>query len=228
MTAETVQRTPRPVQEYRAFSVNQVAIERRDTDDIPELRISGHAAVFDKETDILGLFREVIRPGAFRRAIAERQDVALLLNHDPSTVMARVSNGTLQLSEDEIGLRFEASLDPNDSDAQRTVAKIERGNITQMSFAFDAIGEQWHREQDPPLREILDSDLFDVSPVTYPAYQQTDVHAREIARRNGFDPDALAGVPADDPSLAARYRARNRQIDLRRKRMNIESSRKSV
>jgi uncharacterized protein len=213
----------RPAFEVRAFSVEQINIERRQMEDAPEtLRISGHAAVFDHEADIAGIFREVIRRGAFSRAIQERQDVALLLNHDPSTVMARVSNGTLRLAEDAVGLHFEAELDPRDPDAQRTVNKIERGNISQMSFAFMATDERWKTDTEPPLREVLSTDLFDVSPVTYPAYQQTDVHAREIARRNGVftvDPDALAGEPAVDSSLAARQRTR--AVQLRRRKLGI-------
>jgi uncharacterized protein len=225
MTAETKPDigAERPAFEVRAFSVEQINIERRQADDAPEsLRISGHAAVFDHEADIAGVFREVIRRGAFSRAIQQRQDVALLLNHDPSTVMARVSNGTLRLAEDAVGLFFEAELDPRDSDAQRTVNKIERGNISQMSFAFMATDERWDSDAEPPLREVLSTDLFDVSPVTYPAYQQTDVHAREIARRNGVftdDPDALAGDPVVDPGLAARQRSR--AVELRRRKLGI-------
>ena len=219
----------RPAFEVRAFSIDAINVDRRQQEDQPdELRISGHAAVFNHEANIAGVFREVIRPGAFQRAIEERQDVTLLLNHDPSTVMARVSNGTLHLSEDQIGLRFQAVLDPNDSDAVRTVAKIERGNITQMSFAFVATSEQWRHNEDPPLREIYETNVTDISPVTYPAYQQTDVHARALARMNGVqipDPDALAGAPDSDPSLAARHRQRSLNV---RRRKNRITERKGV
>jgi uncharacterized protein len=220
----------RPAFEVRAFSIERINIERRQADDGPaDLRISGHAAVFGHEADIAGIFHEVIRRGAFSRAIEERQDVALLLNHDPSTVMARVSNGTLRLAEDAVGLFFEADLDPGDPDAVRTVNKIERGNITQMSFAFDARTEQWDFDAEPPIRTIIDTDIFDVSPVTYPAYQQTDVHAREIARRNGVpipDPDALAGISESDPSLAAR--GRQRLISVRRRKSGMTSDERTV
>jgi uncharacterized protein len=219
-----------PGYEVRAFSVERINIERRQEENEPDtLRLSGHAAVFDSETDIAGLFREVIRRGAFTRAIEERQDVALLLNHDPSTVMARVSNDTLRLAEDAIGLYFEAELDARDPDAVRTVNKIERGNISQMSFAFQATTDQWDHDSRPPLRSIIDTDLFDVSPVTYPAYQQTDVHAREVARQNGVvipdTPDTLAGDSAGEPSLAARHR--KRAIALRRRKHASYNERES-
>src|SRR5690606_41104900 len=114
-----------PDHEIRAFAIDGVRIEQRADDDGARLRLSGYAAVFDQEIDIGGMFREVIRPGAFARAIAEGQDVVLLFNHDPSTVIARTSSGTLRLREDETGLWFEVDLDPRDTDAQRVVAKGE-------------------------------------------------------------------------------------------------------
>ncbi|HSH30337.1 MAG TPA: HK97 family phage prohead protease, partial [Thiohalobacter sp.] len=116
--------------------------------------------------------------------------MALLLNHEPDTVMARVSNKTLSLREDDDGLFFEATLDPRDSDAQRTFAKIERGNITQMSFGFQTRKDTWTEEDEEslPLRELQDLDLWDVSPVTYPAYDETDVQAREYARGRAVVP----------------------------------------
>lgn len=163
--------------EIRAFAIDGVRIEQRD--DSEGLRLSGYAAVFDKPTNIAGMFVEVIRHGAFRHAIASGQDVALLYNHNPDTVMARTTNGTLKLREDDTGLWFEADLDPRDSDAQRVVAKVERGNVSQGSFAFEATSERWnYDERDIPLREILETNLHDVSPVTYPAYADTSVHAR--------------------------------------------------
>lgn len=201
--------------EFRAVSVSGVEVERREDDG--ELRISGHAAVFDRETVIAGFFREVIRRGAFKRAIREKQDVALLLNHEPDTVMARTSNRTLTLREDDDGLFFEATLDPRDSDAQRTFAKIERGNITQMSFGFMAKREVWTEPDDAPelpLRELLDVDLWDVSPVTYPAYDDTDVQAREYARGRAVvppQPDTQeSGSEASDQAIRQRRRERQR------------------
>lgn len=174
--------TVSPDHEIRAFAIDGVSIERRAEGDEESLRLSGYAAVFNRETDIAGIFTEVIRPGAFGRAVEDGQDVALLFNHDPSTVMARTTNGTLVLREDNIGLWFEAELDPRDQDAQRVVTKVERGNVSQGSFAFNVTtepsGEAWDFNQEPPLRELLNLDLFDVSPVTYPAYSDTQVFAR--------------------------------------------------
>lgn len=206
-----------PAHEVRAFAVDRVTLESRDEDN--SLRLSGYAAVFDRETDIAGLFDEVIRRGAFRRAIAEGQDVALLYNHNPDTVMARTRNGTLRLREDDTGLWFEAELDPRDSDVQRVIAKVERGNVSQGSFAFDVPkgGDRWHRERDKPLRELLDINIRDVSPVTFPAYDDTAVHARGRV----VEPPPPS-TQQGDPALARQQSAlRQRDVQLRRLRAGM-------
>lgn len=202
--------------EVRAFAIDHVRIERRDESDT--LRLSGYAAVFDKPTNIAGMFDEVIRHGAFRNAIATGQDVALLYNHNPDTVMARTTNGTLKLREDDTGLYFEADLDPRDSDAQRVVAKVERGNVSQGSFAFEATVERWnYDERDIPLREILDTNLYDVSPVTYPAYADTSVHARGRV----VEPPTPPAQEGDAAQVRQESAHRQRQIQIRRYRAGI-------
>lgn len=140
-------------------------------------KIAGYAAVFNEETD-LGYFREVVRPGAFKRAIDEKQDVRALWNHDPNYVLGRTTAGTLSLAEDRRGLRIE--IDPPETQFARDLAKsIERGDVDQMSFAFIAREETWtERKDETDLRELIDVDLYDVSPVTYPAYEGTSVGLR--------------------------------------------------
>lgn len=147
--------------------------------------ISGYAAVFNQETEIGGMFREQIAPGAFDVAI-QSDDVRALFNHDPNYVLGRTTNGTLRLSSDGRGLRYDVDLDPEDPDAQRVRAKIRRGTVNGSSFGFIVEEERW---QDPkkgtrdlPLRTIVRASLFDVSPVTYPAYPQTSVSARSKAQ----------------------------------------------
>ena len=139
--------------------------------------IAGYAAVFNTTTD-LGYFEERIAPGAFARAIKEQQDVRALWNHDPNHVLGRTKSGTLRLSEDNVGLQIE--IDPPDTQTGRDVVEsIRRGDVDQMSFAFIATKESWtERKGLLPLREIQDADLYDVSPVTYPAYQSTIVGLR--------------------------------------------------
>lgn len=200
-----------PGHEVRAFPISGVRLEQRAPEDGAEvLRLSGHAAVFDRVADIGGWFDEVIRRGAFARAIEEGQDVALLFNHNPDTVMARTTNGTLRLREDDVGLWFEADLDANDPDAQRVVTKVRAGNVSQGSFAFDVRTEMWHQDRPRPLRELLDLNLYDVSPVTYPAYADTEVFAR-----------GRVVSPPPPPAQEGAEVTPGQQLQLRRRRLDL-------
>ena len=146
----------------------------------------GHAAVFNVEAIIAGMFRESIAPRAFRKTIKE-SDVRALFNHDPAHVLGRNKAGTLRLSEDDAGLAYEIDL-PDTQTARDLWTSIDRGDITQSSFAFEAVKEL-RTEPDVeagetlPLFVVKEARLWDVSPVTYPAYEQTDVTARTAAER---------------------------------------------
>lgn len=148
-------------------------------------RIVGHAAVFDVEARIGSFFREVIKPGAFTRALKEKQDVRALLNHNVSPVLARTKSGTLSLREDELGLAVEFAL-PRSQGA--ILESVERGDLDQMSFSFIPRTETWidpgEDSNELPLAEVRDVDLFDVSLVTFPAYDSTDA---EVARLRGAE-----------------------------------------
>jgi len=138
--------------------------------------LSGYGAVFDQLADI-GDFQEIIRPGAFARAIKEGQDVRALWNHESSIVLGRVSSGTLRLKEDRRGLHFELDL-PDTSAGRDLIESVSRGDITKCSFSFVAAKERWSHDRTPRLREVLDVDLFDVSPVTWEAYSGTSLSLR--------------------------------------------------
>ena len=139
--------------------------------------IRGHAAVFNSETD-LGWFRERIAPGAFSESIG-KDDVRALFNHDENFILGRNKAGTLTMREDEQGLYVE--IDPPDTQVGRDlVTSIERGDISQMSFGFQTIKDSWETEENAAkdLRTLEKVKLWDVSPVTFPAYQETDVAVR--------------------------------------------------
>jgi len=138
--------------------------------------IEGYAAVFATPTDLGGI-REVIEPGAFSGALSRPDDVRALWNHDSSNVLGRLRSGTLRLSEDAKGLRVE--IDPPAS-AVRELEAIQRGDVDQMSFGFIVRREEWDETGDMPLRTIFDAELFDVSPVTFPAYPSTEVALRSL------------------------------------------------
>ncbi|HEY0838791.1 MAG TPA: HK97 family phage prohead protease [Vulgatibacter sp.] len=167
-------------QRERRLADAPLRVEVRTEGEVQEpTRLIGYAAMFDREAVIAGFFREKIAPGAFAGALAG--DVRALWNHDTNHVLGRTKAGTLRLSEDETGLRVE--IDPPDTQLGRDLLiSVQRGDISQMSFAFRAIREEWEeREGEMPLRTIVEAELFEVSPVTFPAYEDTEISARSTA-----------------------------------------------
>lgn len=160
-------------------------VEMRADADQPS-RLVGYAALFSTPTEIAGAFREQIAPGAFADAVT-RDDVRALFNHDANFVLGRNTAGTLTLSEDSRGLRYE--IDPPDTQwARDLMVSVQRGDISQSSFAFEVIEEAWDyptRDAALPTRTILRAKLYDVSPVTYPAYESTTVSARSLEAAKG-------------------------------------------
>lgn len=142
--------------------------------------IRGYAAVFDSMSQPLGGFREIIRKGAFKKTLRDGDAVALM-NHDANLLLGRKSARTLSLFEDDKGLAYKI-VPPDTSYARDLMVSIERGDLKHSSFAFRVVPgkERWSNPQgeDLPVRELLQVELFDVSPVTNPAYNQTEVHVR--------------------------------------------------
>jgi len=206
-TKSLPERRSMPVCELRAEMVG----------DAESPSITGYAAVFNEETDIGGMFREVIRPGAFGRAIKEQQDVRALWNHNRDVILGRTAAGTLDLIEDERGLKIK--IDPPDTQAGRDmVESISRGDVTTMSFAFAARSERWTEEEGKrPLRELNDVDLFDVSPVTYPAYSGTSIGLRSAEDTYQQHLDSLPKDRADEDTNADGSQER----DLKRRRLEL-------
>ena len=169
--------------ERRFFNATDIHVERRadesaeGEDSTP--KIVGYAAVFNDQVEFEGWrFREQIAEGAFAKSITE-DDVRALWNHDSNFPLGRNKAGTLRLEEDSHGLKIE--IDPPDTQVARDLAvSIERGDVTQMSFGFYVQREEWEKDGDWDNRTILEASLFDVSPVTFPAYPSTEVSvARE-------------------------------------------------
>ena len=167
--------------------------------------IVGYASVFNSPSDDLGGFREIIAPGAFRDVLTTSPDVRLLVNHEPDSVIARTTNGSLELTEDQTGLRVWARVDMMDPDTSRVVGKMRAGLMDQMSFAFTCPpdGDEWGMVDDYPMRTVRAVDgLYDASIVTYPAYQASKVEVLERARELGKITTSAAPVidPADGAS----------------------------
>jgi HK97 family phage prohead protease len=164
-----------PTMERRAFTLDEIHVERR-SDAAPIIR--GHAAVFDQLSEPLGAYRERIKPGAFTKTLREG-DVRALFNHDPNLILGRTKSGTVRVSQDAAGLAFE--IDPPDTTyAKDLLVSIARGDVDQASFAFQAVKDRMVTEEGESVRELLEVKLYDVSPVTYPAYPQTDTSVREV------------------------------------------------
>jgi hypothetical protein len=158
----------------------ELSIEARA--DEKHLKIAGHAAVFDVEADIGGMFRERIVRGAFSEAIG-RDDVRLLIEHE-GLPLARTKSGSLFLSEDSRGLRIEADLNLSDPDVARLKPKLERGDLSNMSIGFSMRGgrQVFEEEDGKQTLRIIEKigELFDVSLVTFPAFATTDVALRSM------------------------------------------------
>lgn len=143
--------------------------------------IEGHAAVFDSWSETLGgifPFKEKVRKGAFTESIC-RDDIRALFNHDPNYVLGRNRAGTLELVEDDVGLRVRIT-PPDTSWARDITTSIRRGDISQMSIGFVVEDDEWSSKDGIDTRELKKVRLFDVSPVTFPAYTATDVGVRAM------------------------------------------------
>jgi len=172
--------SPRP-RERRSIAGEEIRLSI----DSKRATISGYAAVFDQDTALFDGFYERVAKGAFSNTIAN-DDVRALWNHNDDFVLGRLKNGTLKLAEDDHGLRYEI-LPPDTEWAKGLVAQIKRGDVDQASFGFN-IEEQIKRNEGTNVyRTLKRVRLFDISPVTFPAYPTTsaDVHVRMIRSDSG-------------------------------------------
>lgn len=161
--------------EIRTFNIH--GLSTRSHGDSESNVIEGYAAVFNSPTDIGGMFTEIIAPGAFADAIASNGDIRALFNHDWNNVLGRTKSGTLRLSEDARGLKFEVDL-PNTTLARDLSESLKRGDISQCSFGFIPTGESWDWEPEIPVRTLNTVELHEISVVSIPAYEDTEVSLR--------------------------------------------------
>ena len=159
------------------------------------MRIIGYGSVFNSRSEPLWGFREIIKPGAFDDVLGD--DIRGLFNHDPNFILGRSTSGTLNVSVDDKGLRYDIAAPDTQTIRDLVLAPMMRGDINQSSFAFRVShdGESWYPDDEGiVIREINRfSRLFDVSPVTYPAYQEADSGIRSMkAWQEARDSGALA------------------------------------
>lgn len=152
-------------------------------EDSEKARITGRPIVFNSRTD-LGFFDEIIEPGALDKA--DLSDVRFLVNHDVNKIpLARAkkgdNNSTMRMAVDKDGLVIDVDLDTeNNPEARALYSAVKRGDISGMSFMFSINGEEWEDiESEHPTRRIKAiSQVAEVSAVTFPAYQDTEITAR--------------------------------------------------
>ena len=188
-----------------------------------KLIFDGYASVTNVPytvTDWLGDYTETIARGAFKKALAERDDVRLLVNHD-GIPLARTASGTLDLSEDDTGLHCVAELDPSSPLVQMVRSAMDRNDLDQMSFAFRATRQEWN--EDYTERSILEVRLFDTSVVTYPV--SLTMSAKLCAAEPDAEPRELVvpDVPPAEPALIVPTddETNRRRLALAKARLNL-------
>jgi HK97 family phage prohead protease len=162
-----------PDKEIRTFNVENLELRQEGEDNV----VVGYGSVFNTLSNELGGFREIIAEGAFDGRLED--DVRFLINHD-GLPLARTTNGTLRLSTDERGLKYEAKV-ANTSLGRDLIELMRNGTINQSSFAFVVEDDSWEVREGVNIRTINKvSRLYDVSAVTYPAYEEASVALRSM------------------------------------------------
>ena len=162
--------------EIRTVDGGELRVEARGVAPI----IRGYAIVYNRLSEVLGMFREQIAPEAMTRTLTEAVDLRALVDHDPKAVLGRLKAGTLRVETDAHGLRVEID-PPNTTAGHDIVESIRRGDVSGMSFAFRTIQDTWDDTVTPAIRTVLDMVVREVSVVTFPAYPATEVAMRSLA-----------------------------------------------
>lgn len=163
----------------RQLRAAMTEFQTRQDGEAPHL--SGYFAVFDSVYDIGFGMSESIAPGAFAKTLSG--DIRALTNHDTTLVLGRTGAGTMALREDNHGLWADVEINPNDSDAMNTYARVQRGDVSQCSIGFRILSEETDFREDGSVHwTIKEVELFEVSVCTFPAYEETNVSARARER----------------------------------------------
>jgi len=162
-------------------------------------KIVGYAAIFNSETELYPNFYEEIAPGAFKRSIQDDQEVVALINHSPSLILGRRSAGTLKVWEDSKGLGYEVLSGGDRSYELDLIKSLKRGDIKESSFAFDIVEQKmrYDSKNGTVHRRLIDVELHDVSPVTYPAYSSTEVHVRMTGKERSAGDEVIEASAPD-------------------------------
>lgn len=156
-------------------------VERAEELPTNDKRLEGYAIRFNEKSVELWGFFEIIRPSAADRLVSDKPDLRALWNHDSAEPMGRVSAGTLRVEKRTRGVWVE--IDPPQSAAAR-IESVARRDVTGQSFGFVALTDDWWLEDGIPHREILDMEVIEISPVSFPAYPSTTITAVNASARS--------------------------------------------
>lgn len=228
--------------EQRTQLLTATDFELRAATDADAPVFTGHAAVFNSRTAIgnpltWGFYEEV-SPGAFTKTLQEG-DARFLVDHDTALLVARVSADDLRLAEDKVGLAVEAELDTELSYVKDLVRNLDKRRITGMSFGFRVVKDDWTtetvstsdgQEAEIEIRTIREVELFEVSAVTFPAYDETDAALRAVSFRPDPDPfgrraEILNSEPAESTRTDSQPAATTgATVDVLRRRLMLKTS----
>lgn len=165
--------------EMRQLRTVGTKFETREDDG--KLFIEGYFAVFNSNYEIAPGMSESIAPGAFDKTLSG--DIRALINHDTTLVLGRTKARTVELRTDAHGLWGKIEINPKDGDAMNLYARVERGDVDQCSFGFDIISQETDFRDDGSVHwTITEVELYEISPCTFPAYEETNISARAKER----------------------------------------------
>ena len=198
--------------ENRTLSADRSELRSVTEDGV--IRFRGSGAVFDVVSDEMIFGEETISPGAFTKTLGEA-DIRSLWNHDSNWPLGRNKSDTLRLEQTSKALLYEVDA-PDTQWARDLAVSIERRDVSQSSFGFRVVKDEWlvDTEKDIDRRRLIELHLYDVGPVTFPAYPQTDVAVRSMLRFYGAKDEEIEQLAGDlaalrDPDLTrAQYRQR--------------------
>lgn len=153
--------------------------QTREEQESGDLVLSGYFIKFDEETELWPGYFEVIKREGVEKAIKDA-DIRALFNHDHSLVLGRTGNDTVRLGVDDVGLFGDIIINKDDPQAVGAYARVQRGDVIGCSFGFYPIKINTEERDDGSyLDTILELEIFEVSPCTFPAYPQTEIAARQ-------------------------------------------------
>ena len=161
--------------------IRSFPFEIRQENGSDDVMLVGYAVRWNERSEPLP-FSEAFMPGAFTKSLERGDDILALVGHNLSHVIGRRSNGTLTVTEDEIGLKVESKPNTDTTHGRDIVALIKRGDVKHMSVGFRTINDRWEEAGDMLLRDIIEAELVEVSTASLPAYRSTNIQPREEKR----------------------------------------------